>query len=88
MNSAIADIIRNGTVCTHNVTAVAIFLDQLVYKLANLFLASAIDQGLRVIIKTTQHTLAREELTSFFNGHTLREGCPVVSLCLVILIPA
>ena len=88
MNSAIVDIIRNGTVCTHNVTAVAIFLNKLVYKLADFLFASAVDQGLWVIIKAAQNALAREQPAAFLNGNALCKGCPVVSLSLVILIPA
>ena len=88
MDSSVIDVIRNGTVSAHDVTAVSVFLNKLVYKLADFLFASAVDQGLWVIIKAAQNALARKQPATFLNGNALCKGCPVVSLSLVILIPA
>ena len=88
MDSSVIDVVRNGTVSAHDVAAVSVFLNELVYKFADFLFASTVDQGLRVVVKAAQYTLTREQLATFLNGNALCKGCPVISLCLVILIPA
>lgn len=58
MDSSVIDVIRNGTVSAHDVTAVSVFLNKLVYKLATSSSLPLSDQGLWVIIKASQNALA------------------------------